>query len=92
MKKLNRAIYEAMKRGIYRSITVTPAGKLGGVNWDEMHAAARSLGKRTGRTRWALIADALEEMSARDEGTIWAGVLIRCAVLNRDSYPARLTA
>lgn len=83
---MDRAEYEPMKAGIYRAITVTPRGRLGRIDWAEAENAARSLGRDTGRARWALIVDALEEMQERDEGTIWAPSLLMRARAFRESY------
>ena len=37
---MNRHEYDTMKRGFYRAITITPAGKLGGLDWQQIEAAA----------------------------------------------------
>ena len=83
---MDRNEYEPMKAGIYRAITVTPAGKLGRVNWAEAEQAAAALGRETDRARWAFITEALEEMQARDEGTIWAPSLLMMARTAREAY------
>lgn len=82
---MNRHEYDTMKRGFYRAMTITPAGKLGGVDWQQIEAAAVSLG-RHGRACWVLAFDALNEMAEHDEATIFYNSLLRCTRAIRESY------
>ena len=82
---MNRNDYQRIRRSVYRSVFITPAGKLGGVDWQQIEAAAVSLG-RHGRACWVLAFDALNEMAEHDEATIFYSSLLRCTRAIRESY------